>query len=411
MSLPSPRALVLLALFACDRGATTVQPLIAEGTVAQVQAGSVPTAAPQTAPEETPASAPQTVVEPAGQGRALVENPPRSSIPLRLTVEATVRLQPKQARTSANLVEGTVGGVAFLGERSELLVGGGNDDRIHVAEIASGRELWVSPKLGKDVEAVASCGGEFFAGLTYHNRLLVYRKPFGGRVQVESTSHGGGAKWLAFTDDCEHLLMPEFLGQLYLYERRSGALAAELPSDGYRRFGVSDKRTVYRRDGAGPSLGEAHYWEYSWDSSPARGSSRELPYRVEDDELGLLVQVLPIPGGGFLREYCDRERCRVILGDGDRVVDFAVAGGVWTLALGSTLALSRGGEHLAWYRDGLPVEVVELATGKRASLPAVPRTMSSTVEFTFDPLDPRRIAVTMHPDPNKVTVYRIGGED
>jgi hypothetical protein len=100
----------------------------------------------------------------------------------------------------------------------------------------------------------------------------------------------------------------------------------------------------------------------------------------------------------------------VILGDGDRVVDFAVAGGVWTLALGSTLALSRGGEYLAWYRDGLPVELVELATGQRASLPAVPRTMSSTVDFTFDPLDPRRIAVTMHPDPNKVTVYRIGGE-
>ena len=414
--LRSSRVLVLFALIACDRGATNVQPLVSDGAQAQGPVGSGPLAASQRdradrADRAEPASAPKSAVDPAEEQPALVESPPRSPVPLGLTVEATVKLQPKQARTSANLVEGTVGGVAFLGERSELLVGAGNDDRIHVAEIASGRELWASRKLGKDVEAVASCGGEFFAGLTYHNRLLVYRKPFGGRVQVESTSHAGGSEWLAFTDDCQHLVMPEFLGPLYIYARGSGALAAELPSDGYRRFGVSDKRTVYRRGGAGPSMGEARYWEYAWDSSPAQGTSRELPYKVEDDELGLLVQVRPTPWGGLLREYCDRERCRVILDDRDQIVDFAVAGGVWTLSLGSTLALSRGGEYLAWYRDGLPVEVVELATGKRAALPAIPRTMSSTVEFTFDPLDPRRIAVTMYPEPNKVTVYRIGGED
>lgn len=406
-------SLLLLAIASCARGGTNVQPPLAEGTVENNRApeegqpaeGARVAESPEN-PVQSPENTPEIATDPVG----MVENPPRSSIPLGLQPEATVKLQPKQARTSGNLVDGTVGGVAFLGERSEFLVGGGNDDRIHVAKIASGREVWVSSRLGKDVQAVASCGGEFFAGLTYHNRLLVVRKPFGGRVQVESDSHGGGSKWLDFTEDCQHILTPEFLGELFIYERASGALAVELPSDGYRSFGVSNNRTVYRARSTDPAMGDGHYWEYAWDTSPAQGRSRELPYTVEDERLGLLVQVQPTPWGGFLREYCDRERCRVILEDREQVVDFAVAGGVWTLSLGSTLELSRDGEYLAWYRDGLPVEIVELATGKRASLPAVARTMSSTVDFSFDPLDPRRVAVTMHPDPNKVTVYRIGGE-
>lgn len=404
-------SLLLLAIASCGRGGTQVQPPAAEGAVAHGdslrQPGeSEPVAASPEAAAAQAEDTPEAATEPIGS----VENPPRSSVPLGLQPEATVKLQPKQARTSGNLVEGTVGGVAFLGERSELLVGGGNDDRIHVATIATGREIWVSPRLGKDVQAVASCGGEFFAGLTYHNRLLVYRKPFGARVQVESTSHAGGSEWLDFTEDCEHLVMPEFLGRLFIYERVSGALAAELPSDGYRKFGVSKNRTIYRGRPTNPTMAEDEYWEYAWETSPAQGRSQKLHYKVEDERLGLLVQVLPTAWGGVLREYCDRERCRVILEDREQVVDFAVAGGVWTLSLGSTLELSRDGEFLAWNRDGLPIEIVELATGKRATLPAIDRTMSSTVDFSFDSLDPRRIAVTMLPNPNKVTVFRIGDE-
>ncbi len=334
----------------------------------------------------------------------MVENPPRSSVPLSLRTEAIVKLQPKKARTSANLVEGSVDDLAFFGERSEYLVGGGNDDRIHLAEIASGREIWVSKRLGKDVEAVAACG-EFFAGSTYHNRLALYQRTPGGSVRTVSTSRPGGNEWLAFTEDCQHLLMPEFLGQLFIFERKSGALAAELPSDGYRNFGYSHRRVVYRQPGDDNLL---HYILYSWDNSPEQGTTRTLPYVTEDDALGLLVQVHPTPWGGLLREYCDRERCRVILGDRDQVVDFAITGGIWSLSLGSELALSRDGEFLAWYRDGLPVTIVELATGKRVSLPPTLRTMSATVTFTFDPLDAHRIAIAMDPAPNKATVYRVG---
>jgi len=324
-----------------------------------------------------------------------------------LRAEATVRLQPKQARTSANLVEGTVSGVAFLGESSEFLVGGGNDDRVHVAEIASGRQIWASPKLGKDVDAVASCGGEYFAALTYHNRLLIYRKRPGGKIETESTDHAGGSEWLTFTEDCQHILTPAFLDDLFIYERKSGALAAELPSSGYRSFGYHGGRVVYRR--AGPSYKpDSRYWIYSWGTAPSKGTAKLLPYKAEDDELGLLTQVRPTPWGGLLLEYCDREACRLVFEDRGQQVEFDGAGGVWSLSIGSTIAFSRGGEHLAWVRDGLGVQIVELATGKRATLPKIQRTMSSTVDFAFDPLDPRRIAVTMTPTPNKATVYRIG---
>lgn len=362
----------------------------------------------------------------ASQGlAAAAEAPARAAEPLPIREEARVRLQPERAQTSGNTVEGAVSGVAFFGERSELLIGGGNDDRVHLAEIASGRELWASPKLGKDVEAVAACG-EHFAGLTYHNRLAIYRRRPGARVEAERVGHGG-SKWIAFTEDCAHILTAAFLGPLLIYER-GGALAAELPSDGYRGFGYADGRTAYRArvatprpptngldpDPDDPALdpdqptAEQRYFLYTWDRTPDRGVVTELPYVYEDHDLGLLTQVQPTRWGGLIREYCDRRRCRVILEDRGQIVDFAVDGGVWTLTLGSALALSSGGEYLAWYRDGLPVQIVELATGRRVALPRVNRTMSSTVDFTFDPRDPRRLAVTMHPAPNMVTVYRLG---
>lgn len=393
--------LIALMLVGCIRNDSNMRPLVANTPPQPSQPVPEPPEQPEPPRIPTrPAAAPEKPLP-------MVEKPPRSPTPLSLQAEATVKLQPRKARTSANLVEGSVDGLAFFGEHSEYLVGGGNDDRIHLAEIASGREIWVSKKLGKDVQAVAACGN-FFAGSTYHNRLALYQKTPSGRVRTVSTSRYGGNEWLAFTEDCQHLLMPEFLGQLFIFERESGALAAELPSDGYRRFGYSNGRIVYRRRGDDQ---QEHYILYTWGETPSKGTTRELPYVTEDDALGLLVQVQPTPWGGLLREYCDRERCRVILEDREQVVDFEIAGGVWNLSVGSELALSRDGDFLAWYRDGLPVTIVELATGKRATLPPVQRTMSATVTFAFDPLDTHRLAIAMDPAPNKATVYRLGNAD
>lgn len=408
-------AALLLALLACDRGGAPISPLVADAPRPPGATATAPAPPAPTQPTQRPSPAPTPgpyAQPPPGRSQpapppAMVESPPRSATPLALRVEATVRLQPERAQTSGNNVEGTVAGVAFLGERSEYLVGGGNDDRVHLAEIASGRERWASPRLGKDVQAVAACG-DYFAGLTYEGRLAIYRHLGGGKVKVESTRHAGGSHWLAFTPSCDHILTPDFLGELYIYERASGGLAAELPADGYRNFATAGDALVYRRNGPDHRMGSGLYYLYTWAGTPARGRAVELPYVVEDDALGLLVQIQPTPWGGLVREYCDRTRCRVILEDRGLVVDFAVAGGVWTGTLGSRLAISSGGEYLAWYRDGLPVEIVELASGQRAALPKVARTMSSTVDFAFDPRDPRRLAVAMHPAPNMVTVYRLG---
>jgi hypothetical protein len=394
-------------LTGCERGGAVVSPLISQPPPATVAALE----GPGDAVAEAPAGPAAGVADPTTTTTATTappeESPPRAAEPLPLRVEATVTLQPARAKTSGNTTDGSVAGVAFFGPRSEMIVGGGNDDRVHLAELASGRELWVSSKLGKDVEAVAACG-EHFAAITYHGRLAVYRKRAGGGVSTESIRHAGGSKWLAFTEDCQHLLTPDFLGPLFIYRREGGGLAAEVPSAGYRNFGYAGGRLTYRSDGADYTLATARYFVFRWADDPSRGAIEALPYAVEDDALGLLVQVLPTPWGGLAREHCDRERCRVVLEDRGVAVDFAVAGGVWTLALGSRLAISSGGEYLAWYRDGLPVQIVELASGRRAALPKIARTMSATVDFAFDPRDPQRLAVTMDPAPNKVTVYRLG---
>lgn len=418
--------LLAVALAACHRGGATSTPLITAAPRHPGEPGPGPLQVVSTQPIEASPDPRAASTRTASQGlAAAAEAPARAAEPLPIREQARVRLQPARAQTSGNTVEGAVSGVAFFGERSELLVGGGNDDRVHLAEIASGRELWASPKLGKDVDAVAACG-EHFAGLTYHNRLAIYHRRPGAGVEAERVGPGG-SEWLAFTEDCAHILTAAFLGPLLIY-KRGGALAAELPSDGYRGFGYADRRTVYRAPVAAPRpptngldpdpddaaldpdqpTTEPRYFLYTWDGTPGVGVTTELPYVYEDHELGLLTQVQPTPWGGLVREYCDHRRCRVILEDRGQIVDFAVDGGVWTLTLGSVIALSAGGEYLAWYRDGLPVQIVEMATGRRVALPRVNRTMSSTVDFTFDPRDPRRIAVTMHPAPNMVTVYRLG---
>jgi hypothetical protein len=73
----------------------------------------------------------------------------------------------------------------------------------------------------------------------------------------------------------------------------------------------------------------------------------------------------------------------------------------------SRIAVSADLRHLAWYRDGLPLHVLEIDNGRRAEIPPIARTMSAVVAVAFSPYEAGKLAVTLTPAPNQVTVYEI----
>lgn len=86
---------------------------------------------------------------------------------------------------------------------------------------------------------------------------------------------------------------------------------------------------------------------------------------------------------------------------------FDGSAGVWTSDVPSKIAVAADLRHLVWYRDGLPLQVVEVETGRRAELAAIPRTLSAIVAAAFSPYEAGKLAVTLTPAPNQVTVYEI----
>ncbi|MCA9543002.1 MAG: PQQ-binding-like beta-propeller repeat protein, partial [Myxococcales bacterium] len=97
---------------------------------------------PGAAPAERQAVAPQAMATP---------EPTAQPLPWR--VLTTLDAHPKKARTSGSLRDGTADRVAFADAAGTLLAVGGNDDKVRVFDLATGKRLWISKSLGKDVEA------------------------------------------------------------------------------------------------------------------------------------------------------------------------------------------------------------------------------------------------------------------
>jgi len=363
-----------------------------------VRSAEEPKPAPTVAQQEAIPEPEKLPLKPAAQVPHL---PTEVRKPLALTPRRVIVAHPPRAKTSGNNTHGTVGDFAFLGPDSQLIASGGNDDRVRVHDIRSGKQVFASGRLGKDVDHIIACQDGRFAAETYSGKVAIFTRK-GDAIRKHKVYNGSMGGLVGWTEDCKYILHAQFLAALEVVDASSGQVTAEIPARGMRWFSLHDDRMLHAQ-GEQWSL-----WTYTGQPQTSRSKAVELP-----SELGgaRLVQAHVI-SDGMLVEYCQTGTCTTLLlnGAGQPMAEatFDATHSVWVMTLGSNLELSPDQRFLFFYRDGLAPEVVELATGRRAVMELVPRTMSSTVTAAFSPHEPGLLAEAMTPEPNKITLFELG---
>lgn len=308
--------------------------------------------------------------------------------------------QPSRAQTSGNNTHGTVGGLTFLAPDGQLIASGGNDDRVHVHDIRTGKEVFVSGKLGKDVDHVVSCKDGTFAAETYSGKVTVFTRS-GDKIRKRNSYKGSMGALLGWTDDCKYILHSQFLANLEVVEPKSGRVIVQLPARGHRSFSIRDNRLVH-------AVGE-QWMLWTYRGTPQANSE---PVTLPSELRGAPLVQAHVVSDGLLVEYCQPGECTVQLLDWAfhpaAEETFDATHSVWVMTLGSFLRLSPDRRYLFFYRDGVAPQVVELQTGRRVVMDLISRTMSSTVKAAFSAYEPGLLAVTMTPAPNKISLFDIG---
>lgn len=365
---------------------------------------SIACGASQPAPVPPPRAAPPAAAPLPPEPPAPPAPPsPRSSEPLLLKEVAQVALQPSRARTSAQETEGSVADVAFLPPDGRYVVGGGNDDRIWIVDLQTGAAHWKSPQLGKDVERIDVCAPRIVAQ-TYEGRVAVYEWVSEGRPRVIDRGRfelGMGALRGAF-GGCAQIAYAAQWDKLLVFDVLLGRTAKVLRDVSYAVF---------------ESRANEHGWIFVYGADGVR------LYNLSDDQVlpsalavegpdGRLTQAHVVSSNRILTEHCATAKScvvRLVESNGTPRVEhrFEISGSVWGVDVPSRIAFSTDARYFFWYRDGLPLQVVETETGRRAQLPPIARTMATVVNAAFSPYAPGTLAVTLSPAPSRVTVYEI----
>ena len=360
--------------------------------------GGAPAAAPK------PPPAPQLPPPAPPPPPALPSVPaPSSQQPLALVRVTELALQPAQAGTSGQHVDGSVADVAFLPPDGRNVVAVGNDDRAWIAELSTGRAHWKSRPLGKDAERVVVCDNRF-AVQTYGGRLALFEWVPEGRGRVIDCGRFelGDGQLLGLFAGCSQAAYATLDGKLLAFDLMLGSVAKVMRDANYVQFEsrVTDTGWIVVPGAPRPQVRNL------------RAGDTFEPELAASSTDGRLMQAFVVAGDQLLTEHCTQTRaCVVRLHDleGRPRLEHRFDGsrGVWTGDVPSRIATSAELRYFSWYRDGLPLQVVETETGRRTELPAISRTMSAVVAAAFSPFETGKLAVTLTPAPNRVTVYEI----
>jgi hypothetical protein len=293
--------------------------------------------------------------------------------------------------------EGSIRGIAFLDPEGSRIAVGGSEDRVRVVDVASGKTLWKSKRLGKNVEKLHRCKDGVFASQTYGGRTDVWvPKGKKGRYISQRTIKAGHGWAFGLVDSCEVVAASTFSDVLVAYDAKTGRKRHVIP---LARRGFDQRGLGIRGELAAIDSGDGIKVVTLSGEAPVYSAALAIERSIGTQRL---VQAWPLSTSTLMLEYCDPNKCSVQFGADGPMVHFDTAGGVWSPTVPSTLALSPDGKWLFFFRRGLQGQLVEVATGKRQIIPQNTQSMIGA----FSP-DSRRFGLAHHPNGYEVTVFEL----
>lgn len=348
---------------------------------------------------------PETRRQPV-QRQDIAAAPPPSPGSWRLV--RTIDAHPKKARTSGSKVDGSADPVAFVDPAGAEIVVGGNDDKVRVFDVASGKRRWISKKLGKDVEYVQVGFKRMHARIYGGKSFIFERKAKGdGWKRLHRIEHPMG--WMSgLIDNGRIMVADDFDGTFSLYDTNTGAKLGDFSSPGsFDRRGTRVRGSLLITQ-SGSSLGT---WDLSRinkaNGTPLPGKRVLTPNSAHG---GKLVQAWFVGDGVLLREYCGPTQCVVEFVHVDegvqRTITFDTRGAGWVPTVPSTLDVTPAGDALFFFRLGIDPVIVELVGDKeiRTGLQAI--TGQAPGEYTAGAFsaDGKRLVLGMYPKSYQATV-------
>lgn len=315
-------------------------------------------------------------------------------------VQVVKDVHPKKARSSGSLGDGTVNDLLFLDNDSFAV--GGNDDRVSVWATKSPRRVWRSPKLGKDVYNLARCRDRL-AARTYGGNITIFKPRGTERWRTQARIRHGFGWAFGMAANCA-IIADDFDGNFKIYRPNSSKVAAEFEAKGVfdrRWVRVTGNRMVVSR----PSMLEVMNVV---DLREGPSAERQIPTPTQKHG-AKITQARLVRGDTLLVEYCNAEKCVVELTDGKartQTFTFDVRGHGWSPTVGSTIEISPDGKTMVFFRRGLDMLLVDVATDRRQPLGDIeggfPQT-DSVIGAAFSP-DGQWLAIRAYPKPWQVTL-------
>lgn len=341
-----------------------------------------------------PAAGPKPIPEKVIAAQAIEEG---NAPDLGWTVASVMDVHPKKARTSGSMGAGHVNTILFLDD--DHFAVGGNDDRVAVYATKSPKRVWRSGKLGKDVYNLARCRDRL-AARTYGGNVTTFA-PRGRKWRVKSKIKHGFGWSFGMAANCS-IIADDFDGNFKIYKPDTNKVIAE-----FEAKGVFDRRWV-KVVGNRMVVSRPTTLEVMNVVDLREGPSAERSVAVPTNKHGgKLSQARLIRGETLLIEWCSAAKCTVEITEGkDRrqTFEFDVKGHGWSPTVGSTIEISPDGKTMVFFRRGLDLLLVDIASDRRQPLgDFADKQVDEVIIPAFSP-NGQWLAIASHPKTWQVTL-------
>jgi len=318
-------------------------------------------------------------------------------------VLAQFEAHPPRAKSSGSETEGVIYDIAFLNPDTLLL--GGSDDHAAVYSV-DGTRRWRSASFERDVQRVGVCK-RGFAVEAHGGKVAVFRTAGSAWWKEAHTWRAGSGGAFGVTSTCD-VLADDLNGKFRLFDGKEGKVKGTFDAPGEfdrRAVHVSGTQVVLSVPGvlqARNLAGDLERATMTWPTP-------------RENHGGVLTQAWLLTDGRLLREYVGSSLAVVEIlpategSAPEKTIELDVTGHGWLPAVPSMIAISPDGGTMAFFRRGLDLIIIDIATDRSQPLFDTAGVESDLVQAAFSP-DSRRLAIAGHPHGHEVTVLERSRE-